>query len=356
MGDIVDLSSVAHRKIKLIDFRIFASRWCGFNIDKTCFGNPCCAASIMASASTNFNHCRSLLSGLSGNGDQCIHVVEKDCRTTVWTYQEGNDGTLDSFQPDKQLLKRKKISYVRKRRDLYKTFGPGSDAEMTKIVAFGSLFTSPYKSSELYIDIHEAPGDPRIQSLIEDIDFLPFVPEIIAAGKEFVQNKIKEPFLCAQLRLLDGQFKNHWKTTFSELEQKLQSLQSEQEGKKNTFLIHIFIMTDLPTSNWTGTYLEHLVNDTKSYKLYTLHENDELVVQASKRLVSAEHSLNSGVLPRNITSTTTDRVCSPVTSPDILLYIEETVCSCASIGFVGTAGSTIAESILSLRKNNVCRL
>ncbi|KAK8953765.1 hypothetical protein KSP39_PZI001776 [Platanthera zijinensis] len=204
------------------------------------------------------------------------------------------------------------------------------------------LSTAPYKGSELYIDIHEAPGDSRIQSLIRDLEFLPFSPEIIAAGKEFVRNKIKGPFLCAQLRLLDGNFKNHWKTTFSELKKKLQS---EHEGEKNNSLIHIFIMTDLPRNNWAGTYLESLANDTKFYKVHTLHENDELVVQSAKRF---------RVL-KNISSTRYEKLCSYVSFHDILLYIEETVCSCASMGFVGTSGSTITESILSMRKNNVCQ-
>lgn len=346
IGDIVDLSSVGHKWIRMIDFRIFVSMWCDFNLNETCFGNPCCTISDVELSSTNLNKCKSLLSGLFDNVNPCIHAVEEDCRTTVWTYQQGNDGTLDSFQPDKQLLKRKKISYVRKRQDLYKAFGPGSDAEMAKILAFGSLFTAPYKGSELYISIHEAPGDSRIQSLIRDIEFLPFAPEIIAAGKQIAKNKIKKPFLCAQLRLLDGQFKNHWKATFSELKQKLQLLHSEHDGKKENNLIHIFIMTDLPASNWTGTYLESLANDIKSYKLHILHENDELVIQAAKRIIA----------PKNITSMHTDRVCGYVSSQDILLYIEETICSCASMGFVGTAGSTIAESILSMRKNNICLL
>ncbi|KAK8968467.1 hypothetical protein KSP40_PGU006586 [Platanthera guangdongensis] len=341
MADIVDLSSLGHTRFRMIDFRIFVSMWCGRNLSGTCLGNSCCAmSSTVESSSISSNYCKSLSFGLYENVKPCVHVVQEDCRTTVWTYQQGNDGTLDSFQPDEQMQKRKKISYVRKRKDLYKSFGPSSDTEMVKILAFGSLFTAPYKGSELYIDIHEAPGDSGIQSLIRDLEFLPFAPEIIAAGKEFVRNKIKGPFLCAQLRLLDGKFKNHWKATFSELKKKLQS---EHEGEKNNSLIHIFIMTDLPRNNWAGTYLESLANNTKFYKVHTLHENDELVVQSAKRF---------RVL-KNITSTHNDKLCSYVSSHDILLYIEETVCSCASMGFVGTSGSTITESILSMRKNDL---
>ncbi|PKA46446.1 hypothetical protein AXF42_Ash012578 [Apostasia shenzhenica] len=347
MADIIDLSPIAAGMVKTIDFRVFASLWCGIKMENACIGK--------LYSSNDFSYCRSLLSGLYGNLEKCVYAVKEDCRTTVWTYQQGNDGVLDLFQPDEQLLKKKKFSYVRKRRDIYKAFGPGSETETTPILAFGSLFTSPYRGSELYIDIHEATRDSKIQSLLRKIEFLPFVSEVIVAGNEVARNMIKEPYLCAQLRLLDGQFKNHWKMTFSELKQKLQSLQVENESKKESNLIHIFIMTDLPQGNWTGTYLGELAKNTKSYKLHTLHEHDELVVKTTKKLLRAEHGLHSGFFSRNFVETD-ESFCGSVSFPDILLYIEETVCSCASMGFVGTAGSTIAESIGLMRKNDICRL
>ncbi|KAL7212861.1 hypothetical protein ACSBR2_015537 [Camellia fascicularis] len=100
-------------------------------------------------------------------------------------------------QPDEQLKKKKKISYVRKRQDVYQTLGPGSRAELATVLEFGSLFTAPYKGSELYIDIHESPRDQAMQSLTEKISFLPFVLEIMSAWKEFASKTIKSPFLCA---------------------------------------------------------------------------------------------------------------------------------------------------------------
>lgn len=356
MGDIIDLSIVSPSKVKTIDFRSFASLWCGLNMEKTCFGSTCCALSRVGSLSNNPSPCRSLLSGLQGNVHHCLHAVEDDCRTTVWTYQQDNDGVLDKFQPDKELQKKKNISYIRKRRDVFKTLGPGSNAETATVLAFGSLFSAPYKDSESYIDIHEAPRDHRIQSLINNIEFLPFSPEIIDAGKEFAMNKIKEPFLCAQLRLLDGQFKNHWKATFLALKQKIGSVQLELKGKKNPGPVHIFVMTDLPAVNWTGTHLADLTKDTKSYKLHTLKENEDVIVEAAKRLMAAEHGLRVGFLPMDLDDVKRNKACDAVTLPDILLYVEETVCSCAPMGFVRTSGSTIAESIEIMRKNNICRL
>jgi hypothetical protein len=205
----------------------------------------------------------------------CVYPVQDDCRTTIWTYQENPNGTLDQFQPDEEL-KHRKISYVRRRRDIYKALGPGTKAEDATLLAFGMLFSWPYKGSESYFDIHESPKDQRIESVLENVEFLPFAPEIMAAGKEFARNKIKESFLCVQLRLLDGQFKNHRKATFSTFKEKLKTIELGMKGNKANGHVHIFIMTDLPQMNWTNTYLVDVVKDGQ-YKLYTLQESDELV-------------------------------------------------------------------------------
>ena len=161
---------------------------------------------------------------------------------------------LDSFQPDEQLKNKNKISYVRRRQDVYKALGPSSEAESATVFTFGSLFTAPYKGSELHNDIHKARSDQRIQSFIGNSEFLPFVPEILSAGEG--------SFSLCQLRLLDGQFKNHWKATFLSLKKKLQVL--KQSGSQ---LVHIFEMTDLPRGNWTGSFLGDLASDSDHFKL-----------------------------------------------------------------------------------------
>ncbi|KAK4589149.1 hypothetical protein RGQ29_019940 [Quercus rubra] len=292
MADIVDISSlVSSSVIQTIDFRVFASLWCGVK-DFDCFNE----------------------------------TIGEDCRTTVWTYQIGEkDWVLDSFQPDEQLKRKKKISYVRRRRDVYQTLGPSSAAESATLLAFGSLFTSPYRGSELYIDIHEAPRDQRIQSLIKKIEFLHFVPEILSAGKEFADKNINAHFLCAQLRLLDGQFKNHWKATFLSLKQKVESL------GQSPLPIHIFVMTDLPKGNWTGSYLGDLARDSDHFKLHFLREEDELVIKTSKIVVAAKHSLRFAFVPESVGGL--KKHCPSERLPDVLLFIEEAVCSCTSLGF-----------------------
>ncbi|KAL2894517.1 O-fucosyltransferase 30 [Bienertia sinuspersici] len=333
MARIIDLSSVASL-VQTIDFRRFVSQWCGVDLNSICSTD----SSIQRSSLNNLRKCGSLLSGFQGNVDKCLHAVNVDCRTKVWTYQENAlDGALDSFQPDEQLKMKKKFSYVRYRQDVYKNLGPGSEAHLSTVLAFGSLFSSQYKGSQLYIDIDikKLPRNHEMQSLFGKIEFMPFVPDIIEAGKEFVQKNIGAPFLCTQLRLLDGQFKSHWKPTFSVLKQKVEVVK-----KGSSHPIHIFVMTDLPRSNWSSCYLGELANKTSSFKLHVLSDGEELVKRTAAKVGAAYDGSKDSHCPHQL--------------PNVLLFVEETVCSCASLGFVGTAGSTIAENIELMRKNNVC--
>lgn len=344
MSDIIDLSKVvSDSSVQIIDFRDFVSKWCGMNMDFACSRYSEVQSSLFKSST----QCGSTLSGYISDVLDCIYAVEEDCRTTVWTYQkDGEDGMLDLFQPDEQLKKKKKISFIRRRKDVYKTLGPDSEAGSATVLVFGSLFTAPYKGSESYIDIHEAPRDNRVQSLIEKIEFLPFNPEITSAGKEFSLQTIKAPFLCAQLRLLDGQFKNHWKSTFTGLKEKLESLK-----QKGPFPVHIFVMTDLPLGNWTGSYLGDLASDSRNFKLFTLNEENELVKKTATRLVTARQRTKLQSSTKNLDEL---KPCDSQTLLDLRLYIEESICGCASLGFVGTAGSTIARSIELIRKHRIC--
>ncbi|XP_042006928.1 O-fucosyltransferase 30-like isoform X1 [Salvia splendens] len=343
MADIVDLSSlVASSAVRFMDFRVFVSKWCDVNLSLACTAD----SSMHSSLLEKLRQCGSLLSGYDGNVDACLFASQEDCRTTVWTYQT-DDGVLDSFQADEELKKKRKFSFSRTRKDVSRALGPGSTAGSATVLAFGSLFTGPYKGSESHIDIHEAPNDQRVQLVIQKIEFLQFVPEILNAGKSFAHEMISAPFICAQLRLLDGQFKNHWDGTFQVLKQTLDSLK-----QKGSLPIHVFIMTDLPRLNWTGSYLGDLEKDSDSFKLFVLREEDELVTETAKKLVNAAYGLKLQSVSSSFDGR--EQHCSPLSLPDILLYVEETICGCASLGFVGTAGSTIANSIELMRKNHAC--
>ncbi|PIA61762.1 hypothetical protein AQUCO_00200033v1, partial [Aquilegia coerulea] len=343
MADIVDLSSLeSSPKVKMIDFRVFAMLWCGIDTNLACFDKWEARFSLF----DKLKQCGSLLSGMNGNVGKCLYALDDDCRTTVWTYQNNaQDWILDSFQPDEELKKKKNIAYVRKRRDVYKALGPGSEAGLATVLAFGSLFTSPYKGSELYIDIHDVPKNPKMKSLFEKLDSLSFVREITNAGKDFALEKIKTPFLCAQLRLLDGQFKNHRESTFLALKQKVESI------KKNGVLpVNIFVMTDLPEADWANSYLGELAKDSSNHILHNLREGDELVVRTAKKIANAGRGMRYG----SKLISTKKNSCEQGVLPDIRLHIEEAICSCALLGFVGTSGSTIAESIELMNKNGVC--
>lgn len=344
MADVVDLSSlVSSSAVRFIDFRVFVSNWCDVNLNLACNSD----SSMHSSLLERLKQCGLLLSGYDGNVDACLFASQEDCRTTVWTYQADDDGVLDSFQADEELKKKRKISFSRTRKDVFRALGPGSIAGSATVLALGSLFSAPYKGSESHVDIHEAPRDQRIQLLIRKIEFLPFVSDILNAGKSFAQQRISSPFLCAQLRLLDGQFKNHWESTFQGLKLTLDSLK-----QKGSLPIHIFIMTDLPRTKWRGTYLGELEKDSDAFKLFVLREDDDLVARTGKELVDAGYGLKLRSFPSNFDGR--EKQCSPLSLPDILLYVEESVCSCASLGFVGTSGSTIAKSIELLRENSAC--
>lgn len=345
MADIIDLSSlVSSSAVRFLDFRVFVLMWCGVNIDLACAGD----SSTKSSFGEKLKQCGSLLSGYDGNVDSCLVALQDDCRTTVWTYQRDYDEeVLDSFQADVELKKKRKSPFLRKRKDVYKALGPGSSAGQATVLAFGSLFTAPYKGSESHIDIRKAPKDQRIQLLIQKIEFLPFVPDIINAGKQFARQAIKAPFFCAQLRLLDGQFKNHWKGTFMGMKQQLDLLK-----QKGSLPVHVFVMTDLPQIKWTGSYLGDLAKDSNAFKLVVLREEDEFVAQTAKKILNAGHSMKLQSVSSNVDGR--EQHCNALSLPDILLYLEETICSCASLGFSGTAGSTIAESIELMIKNSIC--
>ncbi|KAK9733485.1 hypothetical protein RND81_04G070800 [Saponaria officinalis] len=330
MADIIDLSSVS-TMVRTVDFSYFISLWCGIDLGSVCSDD----SDTPSTLSDRLKQCGLHLSGVNSNSDKCSYAVDVDCRTTVWTYQQNvSDMTLDSYQPDEQLQMKRKISFVRHRKDVLKHLGPGSEAHLSSVLAFGSLFTRPYKGSQSYIDIRKSPSDKRIQPLLNTIEFLPFVPEIKNAGKKFAETKIGTSFLCAQVRLLDGQFKNHWEATFSGLKQKVDDVKLT-----NPLPVHVFVMTDLHRSNWNGTYLDVLANDASSFKVHVLDNEDEIV-----KLIASKLAASRG----------TKLIHCPRNEPDLRLYIEETICSCASLGFVRTAGSTIAENIELMRKNSFC--
>lgn len=112
-------------------------------------------------------------------------------------------------------------------------------------------------------------------------------------------------------------------------------------------------MTDLPEGNWTGTFLGDLARESNSYKLHAVQKYNDFVKSVAQEVASlgSDARLTTGV-GAFVVGQKYD--CSDGNLPDVLLYLKETVCACASLGFVGTAGSTIAESVELMSKNRMC--
>lgn len=108
------------------------------------------------------------LAGQKASPYLCIYAVEDDCHTTVWTYKQIDDDLRDSFQPDEKL-KKKIISYIRRHRDQFKFLGTGSNADNVSVLSFGSLFTDPYKGSDLHVYFCEVPEVKLVQLLLQKV-------------------------------------------------------------------------------------------------------------------------------------------------------------------------------------------
>ena len=87
-----------------------------------------------------------------------------------------------------------------------------------------------------------------------------------------------------------------------------------------------------------------------------LEEGNALIQKAAKELARHDYGIRSGFFPDDESTILEDQKHSIVraSAPDILLYIEEVICSCAALGFSGTSGSTLSENILLLREANTC--
>ncbi|MCO5600276.1 hypothetical protein L7F22_054386 [Adiantum nelumboides] len=363
VADVLDLSSMVPL-VKLVDLRIFLFLWCGVDVSSACPGFLCksLAAHILTSGETLKSCGGALMSKPDELHGSCVYGVDEDCRTTIWVHKkrflEANQSSPDLKEATATIPKQDASNKMVKRKygqriykEVVETLGNGSQASKYQVLSFGSLFSSEYKGSQVHVDIKSS-KDPIIRSLFEAMKYIPFTPPIVNAGKLYSRNIIRKPFFCAQLRLLDGQFKNHWEKTFTSFRSQLK-LAREQQGLSQ--VLDVFLMTDLPRSNWSKTYLGELDVD-KSYKLHTLDANDPLIQETANKLAKDDHGIHSGYLPPLKATQTDLEDFKPVwVHPDILLFVEEAICCGASLGFVGTSGSTLSANILQLRLGNICK-
>ncbi|MCO5603353.1 hypothetical protein L7F22_057503 [Adiantum nelumboides] len=356
IADILDLSLV-EPLVKLVDLRIFIRLWCGVDILSACSGSLCKSLAAHSSTWGTLESCGRFLSRPDEIHGSCVYGVNEDCRTTIWVHKLRSAQRNQSLWNSKAAavgstnnVIREKYSW-RSHKQIAEDLGIGSEAGKYEVLSFGSLFSSEYKGSQLHVDI-ESSEDRKVRALVEAMKFIPFTSPIVNAGKLYAKQRIKKPYFCAQMRLLDGQFKNHWEKTFIGLKTQLRVAQERQNW---TQVLNVFVMTDLPRSKWNDTYLGELIVDD-SYKVHTLNGTDPMIQQTAIELAEGDYGLRSGYFPphnktMNIEVEDPDSVS---VHPDILLFVEEVICGCASLGFAGTSGSTLSASILQLRSGITC--
>lgn len=289
-----------------------------------------------------------MLSQASPQPACCVRGVQDDCTTTLWTsgstehaerrliedYLKGSSGRVKNFK------------------DVVTSLGSGSLGLHSTVLAFGSLFSMSYKGVQTHVDFTVPSGNDALDAVLEASKHLRFSAYIMEAGKRFAREFIGQPFFCAQLRLLDGQFKNQWEKNFLRLEEKLERVRRQVSRKKQKVVV--FVMTDLPAEEWQDTFLGRLASNHTDYKLCTLSAKTGLVITTARNIIAEEIGLRSGYLPLEPSREEMAGRLKPRFVPDILVNIQEVVCSCASLGYFGTSGSTLANAISDMRGAGVC--
>ncbi|KAJ7545401.1 hypothetical protein O6H91_09G117900 [Diphasiastrum complanatum] len=358
IADIINITSVTPGLVRTIDFRVFALLWCGADIKSACAGPVCSHLAETVSVWGSLDQCGTLFTQTATHQQCCIGAVDDSCATTVWTFGEikttGSSGKTSAklVQMDSIHLE-KKAQKPKVRKEVFETLGPHSEVDKATVLAFGSLFSAKYRGSETHIDISLPSGNKAVDAVLEATQFLPFSDVILEAGELFSVQRMRQPYFCAQLRLLDGQFKNHWDKTFLGLKAKLEKVRIDHLKTKEK--LAIFVMTDLPRVEWSGTYLGELAASDE-FQLHILELEDELVLKVAKDTLIREHGLKSGFLPKGFVGIGKAMKWNITDLTDVRLCVEEVICACATLGFQGTSGSTITDNINELRASKTCSL
>jgi hypothetical protein len=378
--------------VKTIDLRIFLALWCGIDIRASCGGTLCKEFAEGVFVWRGYEACIWLLNPSPQiEQNSCVFGVDNDCTSTIWTFNPKSYGekreTVEALHKENpksfsevsagDQVEPHNLQNVRRRAlftekwpgewkaekvnmseiellDIRRSLGPNSPAGNSSVLAFGSMFSTSYKNVQSHIDIKTPSGDKDLDDLIRSLTVLPFSAHIVAAGKEYILEEIgAQPFFCAQLRLLDGQFKNHWNATFQNLKAQLTSYNSAQRSRNPT---PIFVMTDLPSENWTRTGLNELLDPRNSYQVHKIDTRNDLIQLACRRILAEESGFLVGSGSDGVRESHHHQMQPPMLDkiPHVELAMEEIVCSCARLGFSGTHGSTIADKIRDLRATDIC--
>lgn len=399
MTSLIDISTISPSQVRTIDLRRFLTLWCGIDIQKSSGGDICKTCPKNDSVEAALKSCIGLLnpSPLQAAQEQlCVYGVDNDCTSTIWrnmrvrpyhnttpaiTQMCNNNSSLkcslddldgtswpnlnrlhnvkrrhlladatrgrsSEWKLEKKLVRKKDV-------EITTSLGRDSQAGAVPLLAFGSMFSTIYKGSQTYIDFHYPSGDADLDKFLQALKHLKFNPDIIVAARKYVQEVMPVPFFCAQLRLLDGQFKNHRGRTLRDFEARMLLLHHSVARSRHP--IPVFVMTDLPSENWTGTALGNIRDSKSLYHIHRLNSSEDVIGSASRSILEGEFGFR--ISPGNVLARETHE--QPLTYlssviPLVFLCVEEVVCSCASLGFSGTVGSTITESIMDLRAAQIC--
>lgn len=401
MTNLIDISTISPSRVRTIDLRRFLTLWCGIDIQKASGGYICKTCPKNDSVQDALKSCIGLLNPQPQQAAQeklCVYSVDDDCTSTIWRntrvrpYHEKTpgitqncnnnnslkcpledhdgagwlnlnplhnvkrrhlltDGTTErsgEWKLERKMLGRKKVA------EIATSLGRDSQAGAAPLLAFGSMFSTIYKGSQTYIDFQYPSGDADVDNFFQALKLLRFSPDIVVAARKYVQEVMPVPFFCAQLRLLDGQFKNHRARTLRGFEDRMLLL--HHSAARSRHPIPVFVMTDLPSENWIGTALGTIRDSKSLYHIHRLNSSQDVIESASRSIMAGEFGFP--VSPGNLLLRETHEqpltyLSSVITL--VALCVEEVVCSCASLGFSGTVGSTITESIMDLRAAQICR-
>ena len=132
----------------------------------------------------------------------------------------------------------------------------------------------------------------------------------------------------------------------------------------STGLLKLFLMTDIPRDKWNGTFLESL--RVMGFDLKTTSSLLKHMEAIGRRTLVREYGLLTNRVSRSDVEDPRKqngwsdgrgqmRVKGFGTIPDLSLFVEQTICSCASLGFIGTQKSTASGHVHHMRAAKLCR-
>ncbi|KAL2633264.1 hypothetical protein R1flu_004743 [Riccia fluitans] len=364
IADVVDLKPLSPKIVRTIDLRVFLALWCGLDVAGVCSGPKCRNfASVCSPHWGTIDICAQRflpIPSSKGENSSClVYEVKDDCSTTVWSSGENavtrayrEHQLLQKLAQDPEITASSGSGTIIKRKDVVRTLALGSEAADFFLLSFGSLFSTVYKHIELHVDIRAAVGDLETAKKLEGIQNQhAFTKEIMGGAKSLVEKiSPSRQFFCAHVRLGDGVFARNWNKTLDPLRKKLEELSKRFQRSQK---LKVFLMTDINKERWNGTILAEIDRNDR-FQVQTLDGHGDFIAHVAEQMMAAEHGFRLGFIPRisnavkPLNSTTNNFV------PDARLYLEEVICACARLGFLGTLKSTISRNIEDLRSASLC--